>query len=188
MKEKIKKASFAFDQKNDSILIAEFNYAAQTAFQANEDRVRVFNFVFANLLTLGASLVVPFFNISINPAIFSVVFIIIAIIGSLSIIQLIKLRLAWESSVKVMNAIKQYYIAHSPQIDSVFHWRADTIPKRTGIFNITFMMSFTLMIVNSISLCACLFLYINTLSPLLLAFFGLVLLCLQLILWFRVIK
>ncbi len=52
MKEETTRAKPFVCLKPDDILIAEFNYIAQTAFQANEDRARVTNFFLTSLCSL----------------------------------------------------------------------------------------------------------------------------------------
>lgn len=144
--------SFPKDLNSNDILIAEYQYAAQSAFQANEDRVKVFNFVFANILTLGASFIAPFLNISFDSKLFGYLFIALAAIGFLSIIQLVKLRRAWRESVKAMNKVKEYYIQANPQLESAFKWRAQTIPTAAKVFSMSFLMVFMLMILNTLAI------------------------------------
>ncbi len=171
----------------DTILIAEFNYASQNAFQANEDRVRIFNFVFANLLTLGASLLAPIFNLSISPTLFALIFFILFIIGILAIVQLIKLRSAWESSVRSMNHIKEFYVKNIPDLEKAFLWKTSTIPSRDGVFNISFIMALILMIINSFAFTAVLH-FTLTITPLFISIYSLICFVLQLLTWFYILN
>jgi hypothetical protein len=89
----------------DSILTAEFNYAAGQAFQSNEDRVKVLNFYLGTGFTI---LVSALFDLQ-KPeykAIFGMIFLGLTFFGFTSLLKLIRFRTAWESSLLAMNQIK----------------------------------------------------------------------------------
>lgn len=149
-KAKNKKKVTSMPLNSNEILMAEFNYAAQSAFQANEDRVRVFNFVFANIVTLIASLTLSMLNQSLDTRLFGYLFVALAGIGLLSLLQLIRLRAAWRSSVQTMNQIKDFYVTHSAiDIKPAFKWTTATIPGGVKIFSLSFLMGLALIILNS---------------------------------------
>lgn len=137
----------------NEILIAEFNYAAQTAFQANEDRVRVFGYIIANVATILAAVIIPTINQAIDSKIFAAIFLGLSIIGLFFIFQLSRLRIAWIDSVKTMNQIKDYYIAHHKEIDlyKAFKWRTNTIPSNNKIWSLAFLLAVTTVFLNSIT-------------------------------------
>ena len=91
----------------DTILSAEYNYAAQTAFQANEDRARVTSFY---LLTVGsflAAILSTQFITSPGPLIyggFSIIFLLISLMGVITLLQLARLRSAWHESIRAMKS------------------------------------------------------------------------------------
>lgn len=118
-------------EAEQEILIAEFNYAAQSAFQANEDRVRVFGFVVANIATIISALFAQVTIISISENLFKVILIVLSIIGALLIMQIARLRSAWIESVRTMNSIKEFFIVNSYNKDfaKVFRWNNQTVQK-----------------------------------------------------------
>src|SRR3972149_2672249 len=104
----------------DEILKAEYNYIANTVFQANEDRSRVASFYFVSVGSLMAAILSTLFsagnlkNISLA---FSGLFLVLTILGALTLAQLARLRAAWHESVQAMNAIKDFYIKHNKEIE-----------------------------------------------------------------------
>ncbi|NJN79705.1 MAG: hypothetical protein HC797_04085, partial [Anaerolineales bacterium] len=102
----------------DEILTKEFEYIANSAFQANEDRSKAASFF---LVSVG-SLIITIFgsqeisNSAQTPSEFYFVlsgfFILITSLGWLTLAQLIRLRLAWYEAAKAMNQIKDYYISN----------------------------------------------------------------------------
>jgi hypothetical protein len=108
--------------KPDEILIAEYNYIAQSAFQANEDRARVASFYFVSVGSLVAAILSTQFAGDIQgiaPA-FSLLFAFLTLLGTLTISQLARLRAAWYAAVLAMNKIKDYTIEHFPHLDPAF--------------------------------------------------------------------
>jgi len=128
----------------DEILTAEFDYIAASAFQANEDRSKAASFF---LVAVG-SLVAAIFgaqqitNADEVPAwvfqVLGLLFLILTIFGYLTIAQLARLRLAWHDAAIAMNKIKQHYVDHTPGLNSAFHWRSDTLPKKLKFGSISF--------------------------------------------------
>lgn len=175
---------FVKDLDSNAILMAEYEYAAQSAFQANEDRVKVFNFIFANILTLGASFIAPFLNLSFDTKLFGYIFLALAVIGVLSVIQLIKLRRSWRESVKAMNRVKEYYIQANPDLESAFKWRIQSIPSGSKIFSLSFIMAFMLMVMNTLAIIAAFMLLAPVSRMLYHAIIAAVSMIVQLIIWF----
>lgn len=140
----------------NDILIAEFNYAAQSAFQANEDRLKVFNLFIANVGTLIAAIIIPQQNSQISYYYFSLIFIFLSVIGVLVLLQLAKLRIAWVGSVQTMNHVKDYYINNFPGLEKAFRWRQSNIPKASKGFTIAFLLAIMTILVNSLGISAAL--------------------------------
>jgi hypothetical protein len=120
------------------ILIAEFNYIAQTATQANEDRARITSLYFVTVGTLiaaifGASVSTtePSIQFSVRIA-FLIIFLGLSLHSLLTILQLVRLRLAWIDSAQAMNSVKDYYVSHlkNPNIEVAFRWKSATIPPK----------------------------------------------------------
>ena len=78
----------------NEILSREYEYDAQTAIQANEDRVRVFNYYLATAGTLLAASVFAKLDNSSYLGIFSLVIGGLACLGFIFVLKLIKLRVA----------------------------------------------------------------------------------------------
>ncbi len=116
----------------DEILVAEFEYAANSAFQANEDRSKVASFF---LVAVG-SLIAAIFGAQewgLEPAsslVLAGLFLALTLLGLLTAMQLARLREAWIESARAMNQIKDYYNARFEkiQLSDAYRWRTKTIP------------------------------------------------------------
>jgi hypothetical protein len=128
----------------DDMLIAEYNYIAQTAFQANEDRSRVTSFYFVSVGSLVAAILGAQFagedlkNISLA---FFLLFLVLTVLGVLTIIQLARLRAAWHESAEAMNYIKDFYIKNHPALKPAFKWHKKTIPPTDKPYSIANLMA-----------------------------------------------
>ena len=138
----------------NEILVAEFEYIATTAFQANEDRARVSNYY---LMTAGAA-VAAILGAKIEGEMqpvgywgFAVVFGALAIIGLLTVLQLARLRSAWRSSAQAMNQIKDYYRERCPdaQLEKAFAWTTETLPEPTKPSSVAFLLALSVILVDA---------------------------------------
>lgn len=138
----------------NEILIAEFNYIASTAFQANEDRARVSNYY---LMAAGAA-VAAILGTKIEGAMptaiywgFAVVFGALAIIGLLTVLQLARLRSAWMASTRAMNEIKDYYMEHCPdaQLEEAFTWTNKSLPSPSKRGSVAFLLALSVVLVDA---------------------------------------
>jgi hypothetical protein len=135
------------------ILMAEYNYASQNAFQANNDRVQVFNFIFANSITLVVAAVLSNNIPEVTSWLFSVVFLFLGFIGLVALLQLIRLRQAWLDSVLAMNKIKQFYEEHTElEISPAFRWKITSIPPGDKLFSLSFSFILIITVTNSLAL------------------------------------
>src|SRR5512138_1988293 len=88
----------------DELLAAEFDYIAQTAIQANEDRARVSSFY---LIAVGSLVAAMFGTQFFDPnfftrtvsVMFSGLFVLLTLLGTSTILQLARLRAAWYESM-----------------------------------------------------------------------------------------
>jgi len=123
----------------DDLFTAEYEYIANTVFQANEDRSRIASFYFVSVGSIIAAILGTQFATdklkSVSLA-FSVLFIFLTILGALTIAQLARLRAAWHESVQAMNQLKDFYIKRHPDIKSAFKWHGGTIPPTNKPFSI----------------------------------------------------
>jgi hypothetical protein len=139
----------------NAILIAEFNYIANTAFQAHEDRARVWQYYLA---TVGTFVVALFGTMEVHPSLvdlvrmaFGVAFVILTIVGHLTLRQLIRLRSAWMESAWAMNQIKDFY-ADCLELAPAFRWRTATLPEAGKKDSVTFLVALTVMLVDTFAL------------------------------------
>jgi MFS family permease len=137
----------------NEILVAEFNYIASTAFQANEDRARVSNYY---LMTAGAA-VAAILGAKIEGLMptaihwgFAAVFGALAIIGLLTVLQLARLRSAWMASARAMNEIKGYYVERCPdaQLEQAFTWTNESLPSPSKRGSVAFLLALSVMLVD----------------------------------------
>ncbi len=115
------------------IVAAEYGYIAQTAFQANEDRARAWQYFFVTFATLIAALLSAQLDVEADLQqdiylTFVVIFTLLAVLGLITIVQLVRLRQAWLESARAMNQIKERLIADDPALAAYFRWRNDTLP------------------------------------------------------------
>lgn len=132
----------------DEILTSEFKYIANTAFQANEDRARATSFYLVTFGSFIAALVSAQLDLGPGQASwldwgFSGLFVALALMGLVTVLELARLRSAWFESVKAMNAIKEYYIARHPDLAEAIQWRsqADVLPRRLKPTSVGFLMA-----------------------------------------------
>ena len=143
--------------KADSILSAEFNYIANSAFQANEDRAKVTTLY---LITVGSflasMLTVQLDSIGDQLAslAFATLFLILSIYATISLLQLTRLRQAWYSSARAMNRIKNYYVANLPDVplQDGFEWTMETLPPRYKPWSVAFLLAMQVALLGGASL------------------------------------
>jgi hypothetical protein len=142
----------------DGILTAEFQYIAQSLFQNNEDRARVTSFY---LITLGSFIAAIFSSTQISAldpvrayTAFAILFAILAIMGLLTILQLLRFREAWFDSAAAMNEIKRYYIEHftGQGLGQAFRWKPDELGPRLKLWSVGFLLALQVAILGGASL------------------------------------
>lgn len=138
----------------DTILAAEFNYAAQTAFQANEDRARVTSFYLVTVGSFLAAILSTQFITAPGELIyggFSALFMVISLMGIITLLQLARARAAWYESVRTMNQLKDFYIKYTPNypLQDAFRWRTGSIPPRLKISSISFLLALEICLLGS---------------------------------------
>ena len=115
------------------IVAAEYEYIAQTAFQAQDDRASVTTFYLVNVGSIfGAALfgtTQTQWSDFFHPA-FSALLFFLTFFGFLTLKQLIALRLAWFNSAKAMNQIKKYLMEQNPDLEKAFLWNHKTLPSK----------------------------------------------------------
>jgi hypothetical protein len=119
----------------DELLAAEFNYIAQTAIQANEDRARVSSFY---LIAVGSLVATMFGTQFFDPNFFSQtvdwmfsgLFTLLTLLGTSTITQLARLRVAWYESALAMNQLKDYMMDENKTLAKAFRWKTSTLPLK----------------------------------------------------------
>lgn len=137
----------------DEMLQGEYKYIANTAFQANEDRSRVTSFYFVSVGSFVAAIVGTQMETQSRTVSFAffALFLVLSIMGALTIAQLARLRAAWHESVEAMNQIKEYYIKHHPEIEPAFKWRGGSIPKTNKPYSIANLIAVEVALLSSLT-------------------------------------
>jgi len=140
---------------HQEFLVSEFNYIAQTAFQAHEDRARISEFF---LLSFGTYLVALFSTQITNIALgilyilFSFMFIVVAFLGILTIMEIGRLRLAWIESVFAMNKMKNKVMEDNSELKDCFEWTDKKIPPAYKSESVGYLKSLQVAVLSGIAL------------------------------------
>ncbi len=152
---------------HDEMLQAEFNYIANTAFQANEDRSRVASFYFVATGSLVAAILGAQFaetQVKSISLAFFLLFFVLTILGALTIAQLARLRAAWHESIQAMNKIKDYYIKDNPEVTSAFKWRMKSIPPTDKPYSIANLMAIEVALLGALTTGAAIYFLLNVIG------------------------
>jgi len=119
----------------DELLAAEYNYIAQTAAQAFEDRARISSFYLiavGSLIAalLGTQLFDPERFTQAVKLMFSGLFLFLTLLGTSTVMQLAQLRSAWYESMMAMNQLKDFAMEQSPELVNAFRWKTTTLPAK----------------------------------------------------------
>ncbi len=139
----------------DAILVAEYEYVAQTAFQAHEDRARVSTFYLVALGSFVAAIYSSDNGIgrgSDATWAFAFFFFVLVLAGALTLLQLIRLREAWFESVEAMNHIKEYYQKNVEKVDlkDAFLWNKGTMPSKYKRGSVSFFLALQVALLGGI--------------------------------------
>ncbi len=151
----------------DEILIAEYNYIANSIFQANEDRSRVASFYFISVGSLVAAILSALFstnNLSGIALAFSGLFLVLTLLGALTLAQLARLRAAWHEAAEAMNEIKDFYIKHHREIEPAFKWKAKSLPSTDKPYSIANLMAIEVALLGAITSAASIYFLLLTLG------------------------
>lgn len=158
----------------ENMLLEEFNYASVTAYQAMEDRARMFN-LYLLLVGVVASGLGALYQLGGNAGIYSrplaiTLLLIAGMIGATFFVKLIRLRQAWRESVICMNVIKEFYIQQfqkqMPRIERAFRWRLKTIPAGERLGSTTFIVCSTVALLESTCFAGAAFVLTNSIATL----------------------
>lgn len=139
-----------------SILVSEYDYIANSASQANEDRARVASFY---LVAVG-SLVAALFSTQLFDTgkssstlgfLFCGLFLVLTLLGSLTVIQLARLRTAWYESMLALNQIKEYAIGRDKDIARAFRWRSRSMPPLYKVNSVSFQQTIEVALLSGLT-------------------------------------
>jgi hypothetical protein len=143
--------------KLENMLLEEFNYAGLTAYQAMEDRTRMFN-LYLLLVGVLASGLGALYQLGSSVGTYArplaiALLLIAGIVGVAFFTKLIRLRHSWRESVICMNVIKEFYIQQfrhqMPRIEHAFRWRLKTVPAGERFGSTTFVVCSTVALLES---------------------------------------
>ena len=183
----------------DELLAAEFDYIAQTAIQANEDRARVSSFY---LIAVGSLLVALFSTQFFDPTspsrtvklMFSGLFTLLMLLGASTVMQLARLRAAWHESALAMNQLKDYMMSENHSLVQAFRWKTSTLPSKYKKDSVSYYQAVEVALISGLMFGAALFflqrafLPINPFHWILSALGGFLTIYLQLYLYQRALK
>lgn len=143
-----------------TILQSEFEYAKETSLQAQQDRLTMVNFflgLYAAVITASFSIQVEAFR-QIVPALL----LILALIGFIFIVTLVRLRQSWVSSIKAMTRIKAHFTRHDPELERAFEWTVKSIPKPAKFKTISYLSAIIVAILSSTAVFASFLIIFNS--------------------------
>ena len=146
----------------DELLASEFDYIAQTAIQANEDRARVSSFY---LIAVGSLVAALFGTQYIDPAssteninlMFSGLFILLTLLGTSTVMQLARLRAAWYESALAMNQMKDYMMSEDQRLVGAFRWRTSTLPSKYKKSSVSYFQAMEVSLISGLTFGAAIF-------------------------------
>jgi hypothetical protein len=146
----------------DELLAAEYDYIAQTANQANEDRARVSSFYLIAVGSLLAALFgAQFFEReSFSPTIylmFSGLFILLTLLGTSTIMQLARLRAAWYESMLAMNQLKDFMMSQNKDLINAFRWKSSTLPPKYKMSSVSYYQAVEVALIGGLMFGAAMF-------------------------------
>lgn len=146
----------------DELLAAEFDYIAQTAIQANEDRARVSSFYLIAVGSLvaaifGTQFFDPNFFTRTIDLMFSGLFILLTLLGTSTIMQLARLRAAWYESILAMNQLKEYMMRENKSLVKAFRWTKSTLPPKYKTNSVSYYQAVEVALISGLTLGAATF-------------------------------
>jgi len=150
--------------KLDGLLLEEFNYAGNSAYQAMEDRARMFN-LYLVIIGVLASGLVAIYQLTALKAFTQPLTVLLLVLGGIVgvvfFVQLIRLRQAHQDSIITMNMIKEYYLGRftddNPHIGHVFNWRLAGMKAGERLGSVTFLVCFTVAFLGGLAFAAAVF-------------------------------
>ena len=138
---------------SDDMLQAEFKYINQAAFQSNEDRSRFSSYYFVTVgsfvaAVLGSPSALGQKTVALA---FFVLFIVLTLMGALTLAQLARLRAAWHEAIEAMNQIKNFYIKNNTEIKPAFKWLDAQVPPTDKPYSIANLIAIEVAMLSSLT-------------------------------------
>ena len=149
------------------LLAAEYEYIAQTAAESHADRARISSFY---LIAVG-SLVAALFGTQIfegekftplTTILLSVLFSLLTFLGTSTVIQLGRLRVAWRDSMLAMNKVKEFAIKHMPELEDAYLWKSEYLPPLDKKNSISYFQAIEVSVISGLMLGAAIFFFLLT--------------------------
>lgn len=160
------------DLSASDMLVAEYEYIAQTVFQANEDRSRAASFYLVTFASFIAALVGVQFEFDPSQVLyvnmgFGILFTMLALFGLLTILSLVRLRQAWFESIAALNQIKDFYIAQmgSETFEQAFRWRMTSAPSKFKPNSVGFLLVLQVALLGGVSSAAAAYFFLISWQP-----------------------
>jgi len=180
----------------DELLASEFDYIAQTAIQANEDRARVSSFYLIAVGSLMAALFStqffdPNFFSQLVKIMFSGIFVLLTLLGTSTIMQLARLRAAWYESMLAMNQLKDFMVNENKDLAKAFRWTTKSLPKKYKLGSVSYYQALEVTLISGLMFGAATFFLqeaffsVSLLSWIISVVFGMLMVVLQLVLYKR---
>ncbi len=145
-----------FDEQG--LLKAELEYITQTAFQANEDRARVSSFYLVAVGSLVAAVLsTQAIERNLEPRLvawaFCTLFLLLTVLGTLTTLQLARLRAAWHESMLAMNQLKDYWLQHARDrtLKEAFRWDMSTLPPRLKLNSVSYFQTLEVALLSGLT-------------------------------------
>lgn len=139
----------------DELLAAEYDYIAQTATQAHEDRARVSSFY---LIAVGSLLAAMFGTQIFDPGfysqtvnlMFSGLFLLLTFLGTSTVLQLARLRAAWYESAQAMNQLKDFMMSQNERLAKAFRWTTQTLPPKFKTSSVSYYQAIEVALIGGL--------------------------------------
>jgi hypothetical protein len=160
----------------DDVLEWEFQYAASTAEQAQNDRAAVVNIFFLLVGGVGSIGGLVFAALaekmsldkddwvnknkadqlmdSFTQNVVPMLLLFVAVTGCFAFFKLARLRQAWRDSLRTMNKIKEFAITKSPDLRAAFSWTTETMPAAGIPWSITWNLALIVSMIDSLAIAA----------------------------------
>jgi ADP-ribose pyrophosphatase len=143
----------------ESMMLAEFNYANSTAYQALDDRGRMFGIylAIASVMAGGVGALYELGDRSAHSEVIAAALLLLAgFIGLIFFFKIVRIRQAFDDSLLTMNVIKEHYISAFkgivPAVEEIFRWRIESMPSGRRFGSLTFLVYFAISVIDSLAL------------------------------------